>query len=70
MKSFHKMQHFYVILAIVLFFGTETAWSASTDILEEVLVTAQKRVENLQSVPISVTALTGERMAEIGTHRR
>ena len=32
--------------------------------LEEVVVTAQKRVESLQDVPISVSAMSGERMAE------
>ena len=31
--------------------------------LEEVLVTAQKREENLQDVPLSVTALSGEDMS-------
>jgi iron complex outermembrane recepter protein len=32
--------------------------------LEEVIVTAQKRVESLQDVPISVSAVSGERMDE------
>ena len=32
--------------------------------LEEVVVTAQKRVESLQDVPISLSAMSGERMAE------
>ena len=44
--------------------------TASTSIqsaeLEEVIVTAQKRAENLQDVPISMTALDGERMEEAG----
>jgi outer membrane receptor protein involved in Fe transport len=34
--------------------------------LEEVIVTAQKRTESLQEVPISMTALDGERMQESG----
>lgn len=34
--------------------------------LEEVVVTAQKRVENLQDVPISVSAMQGEKMQEAG----
>ena len=33
--------------------------------LEEVVVTAQKRVESLQDVPISVSAMSGDRMAEV-----
>ena len=32
--------------------------------LEEVIVTAQKRVESLQDVPISVSAMSGDRMVE------
>ncbi|BFM17933.1 TonB-dependent receptor [Maricurvus nonylphenolicus] len=34
--------------------------------LEEVVVTAQKRAESLQDVPISVSAVNGEKMAEAG----
>jgi outer membrane receptor protein involved in Fe transport len=34
--------------------------------LEEVIVTAQKRAQNLQDVPISVQAFTGEKLAESG----
>lgn len=33
--------------------------------LEEVVVTAQKRTETLQSVPVSVTVLTGTQLAEL-----
>ena len=33
---------------------------------EEVVVTAQKRSENIRDVPISITALTGEQMEEAG----
>lgn len=32
--------------------------------LEEVIVTAQKRVENLQDVPISVSTLSGEKIQD------
>ena len=32
--------------------------------LEEVIVTAQKRAENLQDVPISVTAMAGEKIQD------
>ncbi len=37
---------------------------AHSQILEEVVVTAQKRTESLQDVPISVSAMSGDRMAE------
>src|SRR5437870_4647914 len=39
---------------------------ASTGGLEEVVVTAQKRTENLQDVPISVTALSTEKLEQLG----
>lgn len=34
--------------------------------LEEVIVTAQKRAESLQDVPISVSAISGEKMSDAG----
>src|SRR5258708_10748190 len=34
--------------------------------LEEIVVTAQKRAENLQTVPISIVALGGPRMQSMG----
>ena len=36
------------------------------DVLEEILVTAQKRQESLQDVPVSVAVVTGDRLQEIG----
>jgi iron complex outermembrane receptor protein len=39
---------------------------AQPAVLEEVIVTAQKRASSLQDVPISVVALGGERMDEVG----
>ena len=36
--------------------------------LEEIIVTAQKRAKSLQDVPISVTALTGEKIHAAGMH--
>ncbi|MYH69895.1 MAG: hypothetical protein F4147_07295, partial [Gammaproteobacteria bacterium] len=34
--------------------------------LEEIVVTAQKRAESLQDVPISVQAFTGDNLDELG----
>ena len=36
------------------------------DILEEVTITAQKRAENLQEVPLSVTAISTEQLEKRG----
>ena len=40
--------------------------SAVAQVLEEIVVTAQKRQERLQDVPISVSAVTGERLEQMG----
>lgn len=34
--------------------------------LEEVVVTAQKRVESLQDVPISIVAISGDKIEKLG----
>ena len=39
---------------------------AQTLVLEEVIVTAQKRVESLQDVPIAITAMSGEKIDDVG----
>ncbi|MFN3513824.1 MAG: TonB-dependent receptor [Phenylobacterium sp.] len=43
--------------------GVSAAQPADTLVVEEVVVTAQKRSERLQDVPVSVTALSGEALA-------
>lgn len=43
-------------------FAAEQAASGS---LEEVIVTAQKRTENLQEVPLSIQAIGSERLEEL-----
>lgn len=40
--------------------------TSSAGTIEEIVVTAQKRSENLQKVPIAITAVTPERMATAG----
>ncbi|PLW81421.1 TonB-dependent receptor [Kineobactrum sediminis] len=40
----------------------------SSAALEEVLVTATKRAVNLQDIPMSVTAVSGERLTELGVY--
>ena len=50
-------------LAITAFLGN--AYAAE---LEEIIVTAQKRAESLQDVPISMSALDGQKIEEAGIH--
>src|SRR3546814_10277290 len=42
------------------------AQEAQSEGLAEIIVTAEKREENLQSVPVSVTAMTGEALTANG----
>jgi len=53
-----------VAASVALALGTaQTAWAAEKDDqLEEVVVTAQFREQNLQDTPIAITAVTGEMM--------
>lgn len=61
-----KIQHSVVGLAALALVQSFTAASQG---LEEVVVTAQKRSENLQNTPISMTAFSAERLAELGAQR-
>ena len=44
----------------------EESAEARAGILEEVIVTATRREESLMEVPIAVTAISGEELAEFG----
>src|SRR5690606_22608871 len=47
-----------LLVAMSLLFGIDTAQGAESPVLEEILVTARKREEQLQDVPESITVLT------------
>ena len=53
------------LIAFATVFPSLTAGQAG-GVIEEVVVTAQKREQNLQDVSIAVTALTGERLEALG----
>ena len=50
-------------LALAVAAASSGAYGAQ---LEEVIVTAQKRAESLQDVPISMTALSGDKIDDAG----
>jgi iron complex outermembrane receptor protein len=53
-------------LAAALFVSSAIAATATSDTLEEIVVTAEKRSENLQNVPIAITAFTAEALQSRG----
>jgi iron complex outermembrane recepter protein len=61
-RKFSRTQIFTGLLTASVAMGN----IAQAQQLEEVIVTAQKRVESLQDVPISITAVSGEKMNEAG----
>ncbi len=46
--------------------ATTTATAQQQTMLEEIIVTAQKRAQSIQDVPISITAVSGQKMTENG----
>ncbi|MFQ3263817.1 MAG: iron complex outermembrane receptor protein [Porticoccaceae bacterium] len=52
-------------LAIAIATASSGAYAAE---LEEIIVTAQKRAESLQDVPVSLTAISGSKIEDAGMH--
>ncbi len=57
-----------LIYSIAVYFGVFSAVVSAT-VIEKIEVTAQKRIQPLQSVGISVTALTGDQMDALGMEK-
>ncbi len=66
-RSLHRA----VALVLASAVAVPAAWSQADagPTLEEIIVTAQKREETLREVPISVNAISGEKIAEVGIVR-
>ena len=63
-RHLHRKYLFFSLLFLALMFG-QPAFAN----LEEVVVTARKKTESLQDTPISVTALSGDRLEDMGLSR-
>ena len=57
---------FFKLTAIALGLSLTSGAAFSQSILEEVVVVAQKREQNLQDVPIAITAFTGKQLTALG----
>jgi len=75
--SAHKNQLYYAALASLLIsVNTATVFGQASNpkeklfesefVIEEVIVTAQKRSENLQSIPIAVSVFSGDQLEKVG----
>jgi iron complex outermembrane recepter protein len=53
------------VAAILAASAAQAQTAAPSGGLEEVIVTAQRRTENLQDVPLSITAMTGETLSQL-----
>ena len=63
----NPVRHFTTLsIAVAAALATLVGPSVQAQVLEEVIVTAQKREQNLQDVGISVTAYTGDQMKALG----
>ncbi len=56
-----QSSRFHFFLSLSIFFGT-----AQAQVLEEIIVTAQKKEQELQNVGVSVSAFNGEQMEALG----
>ena len=63
--SFMNKKSFRTLSSLAIAIATVTSGAYAAE-LEEVIVTAQKRAESLQEVPVSLTAISGTKIEEAG----
>ena len=69
MSHIAKFSFGFLLLSIVLPVAAQGGSSGSAPILEEVFVTAQKRAESIQDVPISVQAFDADTLKDAVVHQ-
>ena len=55
-----------IIFTVIPLIGSVAPHAQEQGYLEEIIVTAQKRQQNIQDIPVAVTALSGEHLVEHG----
>ena len=66
MTSRHNISVKMKIVTAALLYASMLSLPVYSAVLEEIVVTAQKREQNLQDVGISVTAFSGNQIRELG----
>jgi outer membrane receptor protein involved in Fe transport len=61
-----KLPQLSLLAAVIASYSSLPAFAAEAPALDEIIVTAQKRVQKLEDVPISLTALNGTKLEETG----
>ena len=62
----HRMTRTAIASGVLLALAGAAAGAQESTALAEIVVTAQKRTESLQDVPIAVSAVSGTKIAEAG----
>lgn len=66
MKSFNRWAGFVSVATLAFSASLTSLPAVGAEVMEEIVVTAQRAEESLQEVPIAVTALTGEMLEDKG----
>ncbi|MEX0896533.1 MAG: TonB-dependent receptor [Steroidobacteraceae bacterium] len=61
-----RMSRTAIVSGVILGLGNAAASAQDSTALDEIIVTAQKRTESLQDVPIAVSAVGGDKIADAG----
>lgn len=64
-NSLHKLGRYYLVALTALAIAAPAA-AQDSGALEEIIVTAQKREQNIMDVPVAITAVTGAQIEESG----
>ena len=69
MQKLNNLYSFRTFAVITLFLNTSLVFGADDEayLMEEIIVSAERKEEGIQSVPVSITAFSGKRGRRSGT---